>query len=408
MSSDTSTRKLTRMGRRRFLGALSTLGVSGAALQHLSKEALADLTADPSAEVPRLERLVHANHEAVAAGEEPPEREAEYYTIPRDEWVHVEATQDAMRRLDRKLNRLTSSDLVSVSVGTTVSGQQSERAVFVTHAERDGETADVGFDELRDALPATITGTAGKGPNAEVREGIRVIPERGTAGEDHGGEDGGEDSNTCDTYDHLYRDPGIPAGALIRDGCCTAGTPAYDNDESEYCHTTAAHCFDTYDYVYQPSSSYDAIGYVDEKKETGYFDAGKIDVYNGSFDLEYDFASDYGDNEYRDLPIWGIISWDRIKDGVDDLYLSKQGASTAISGGYVQRIYESSSDPNGKYFETGGDRDGGDSGGPHYKRYNDFGGEAYIAGLHEGWKSSSSYAGATAMEGVEDEFNLDV
>jgi hypothetical protein len=204
------------MGRRRFLGALSTLGVSGAALQHLSKEALADLTADPSAEVPRLERLVHANHEAVAAGEEPPEREAEYYTIPRDEWVHVEATQDAMRRLDRKLNRLTSSDLVSVSVGTTVSGQQSERAVFVTYAERDGETPAVGFDELRDALPATVTGTAGTGPNAETREGIRVIPEQGTAGQDHG-EDGGEDSHTCDTYDHLYRDPGIPAGALIRD-----------------------------------------------------------------------------------------------------------------------------------------------------------------------------------------------
>lgn len=405
MSSDNSTRKLTRMGRRRFLGALSALGVSGAALHHMSKEALADLTADPSEEVPRLERLSHANHEAVAAGEEPPEREANYYTIPRDEWAYVEATQDAMRRLDRKLDRFASSDLISVSVGTTVSGQQSERAVFVTYAERNGETPDVAFQELTDALPATVTGTAGEGPNAETREGIRVIPRRGTAGRDHG-EDDVETASTCDTYDHLYRSSGIPAGAMV-EGCCTAGTPAYDNDESAYCHTTAGHCFEKYDSVYQPSSSYDAVGYVDEKNETDLFDAGKIDLYS-SYDVAYDFASDYGDDEYRDLPIYGIIAWDRIKDGVDDLYISKQGASTAISGGYVREVFESGSNPNGKYFETGGDRDGGDSGGPHYKRYNDFGGEAYIAGIHQGWESSSSYAGATAMEGVEAEFNINV
>lgn len=49
------------MSRRRFLSGLSTLGLSGAALNHITQDAVADLTDNPEKEVPRLEGFKHTN-----------------------------------------------------------------------------------------------------------------------------------------------------------------------------------------------------------------------------------------------------------------------------------------------------------------------------------------------------------
>lgn len=81
-----TTKKLNKMGKRRFMKTLAGIGVSGSAIRHMSKETLAKTTGNPEKEVPMLKCLYHLNHEEVKNGNKP-ERKAEYFTLPRDEVV---------------------------------------------------------------------------------------------------------------------------------------------------------------------------------------------------------------------------------------------------------------------------------------------------------------------------------
>jgi hypothetical protein len=45
------------MGRRRFVKSLTALGVSATTIASLSQDALADVTSDPTEEVPRLKDI---------------------------------------------------------------------------------------------------------------------------------------------------------------------------------------------------------------------------------------------------------------------------------------------------------------------------------------------------------------
>ena len=52
------TRDLRKMNRRNFLSKLSAMGISGAALQYMTKDALAEVIDNPKEEVPRLRDVV--------------------------------------------------------------------------------------------------------------------------------------------------------------------------------------------------------------------------------------------------------------------------------------------------------------------------------------------------------------
>ena len=76
------------MGKRRFMKALSKLGLSATAVSQMSKSTLAKLTDDPKKEVPRVKHVSGPaiDHDPEDGFVDYEDAEVEYYTIPRDEW----------------------------------------------------------------------------------------------------------------------------------------------------------------------------------------------------------------------------------------------------------------------------------------------------------------------------------
>ena len=378
------------------------MGISGAALAYMDNKTLAEATSNPEDEVPRLERLEHTNHEAILTGDQSPEREAIYYTLPKDEWAHIEGSIDAMHNTENLLrSELESFDGIRVSVREQ-NGSTRNRIISVKYTEyerADGkiENPEASREQVQEILPDMIEGAVG----GEERDLIT---------EDFPIEIVDAESRLDFNYEHRYRDPGVPGGAALH--TCTSGTPAYNFDDGRYHVTTAGHCTEEKgETFYQPDEvSTDIIGQVYDRRYWGggsgpVFDAATIQLAD-SVDHHYDLASNNGDNSYRNLEINGIYAWDAIKDGIDKEFLGKQGKTTGIDSGLIREVYEAENDPYQKSFEIDADRAGGDSGGPHYRETGN--NTIVIAGLHHGVLSDSGYAGATAMEPIEELFNMSV
>lgn len=412
------TRKLAKMGRRRFLQSLAGLGLSGATLKYMSKESLAQVTSDPTSEVPRLFGLRHTNHEEVVMGAAP-KREPIYYTIPRDKWIEVETAQDAGRRVSRLLEAKSVNEQINTAVSTIVSGQHKRKAVIAelittviptANGQERRKTPSISAAELLDILPATITGEVGDGENKHKITDIPVLV-RET-----------EETPTA-YYNHKYRP--VPAGCQSQHpdniftewfgGKCTVCAPAYDNGINEQVLLTAGHCVDGEwgQKAWQPKKPYGGGNLVGKSNRADFqtnsngdyvvgFDAATILPEDGISGKDR-FASDYGDNSYRNIPIVGMLAWDRIVDGEGSGYtLKKQGRTTGLKRGDINNTY-----PDYKGFRIDADSDGGDSGGPHYRRehYPNYDvTEAYIAGIHN--SSNSNGAFATSIEAVEDRWSV--
>lgn len=365
----TKTNKLVRMGRRRFVKSLAGLGLSSGALQHMDKETLESLTDDPTQEVPRLGALVHTNHDEVMAGEAKPEREPRYYTISRDEWIDVESAHDAARRLENQLSDAVDSNFVRFGVKTT-QGSTSRRAVVVRHdtlADRDTEP-NVTASELRDLVPATMTGQAGSGDNAEIREDIPVVVEEQEISLLGCGSE----------WDYDYDYSPVPAGAMMtgkKNGDSTPGTtctPAYyDGDDlSDWVMLTAGHLYgnETGNSAWQPCPSVEygtcyksEFRWDDEDSGDRDPDADRafdwaVVKLDSDHDTTYKFADNNGGT--KNWEVNGIIGWDNIKDGT---MMNKQGARTEYQSGEVDEVFTNHT------FETTASANGGDSGGPNFK-----------------------------------------
>lgn len=146
--------------------------------------------------------------------------------------------------------------------------------------------------------------------------------------------------------------------------------------------------------------------------ENSEFDAGVV-IRDSGIDYKYDLALDYKDDTYRDWIIIGQLSWSTILDHEGDTSydLELQGAASGLNSGYIKGTTEF---PDGdKTFRIDVDSEKGDSGGPHfYREPYDYGTEydyqVYIAGIH-GWGNDDPvYAKATAMDRVEERFNVRV
>lgn len=401
----TKSRKLSQMGRRRFLNTLTTLGVSGTAVAYMSQDTLAELTDDPTEEVPRLSTVEHVNHEAVVKEGAPPEREPNYYTISRDEWAVVESAHDAKDKVNRLLSSIPGTDGVTAGVTTITNNQSSEEAVVVKRTitkKRDGQTVSPTISEqkLRDELPASVSGTAGDGATAVTIEDIPVIVETETLSQRA-------------YYDYNYRP--VPGGPQIDDDNTdgwegTGGTPAYNNDAGKYDLVTAGHILSGSDgdRIHQPDFALDDSNYIGPRRDNKYndpgtadpaFDAGVIDL---DPDEKYQLADD--DGTYRDRHIVGIVAEDEIRDnkGNTSYELHKQGNKTGINKGSITEVYDVS-------YDTNADDGNGDSGGPHYKEVwddNYMFYKVYIAGIHYAGTGSSSRA--TMMDEIETRYSLSV
>ncbi|ESS11330.1 MAG: hypothetical protein A07HR60_01383 [uncultured archaeon A07HR60] len=411
--------KVSRMGRRRFLRAMSGLGVSGAALNHLSKEVVADTDLDE--EVPRLGKLRHTNHEAVVKGE-PPQREPIHYTISRDEWAVVETAHDAASQVNDLLKSASLEDEVSAGVTTVTRNHHDQKAVIVKRTV--GGTADgnaivpePSTDEIKDMLPDTVSGTAGDG---SYRRTIDEIPitvetERMTP-PSQARQPTPEDTGPGNHYEHRYRP--VSGGACIQWGSAipfnhgTSCAPAYNEDAEQYDLVTAGHVNKSEE-MHQPK---DDIGdnhqigtRIEDKNKVDYpgkkappsFDAGVVSL---DVDHTYRFATDDGDNSYLDdHSIVGIVGRDKLKDHANgDFEIRHRGSTTGVNEGTLGDVYDDYS-----AYDITADCGGGDSGGPQFTReYHDeleFY-QVYIAGVTYG--GGLNRVRATMSDAVESEFNL--
>ena len=376
------TDELTKMSRRRFAEALAGMGLSAGVVHHMTQDALAEQTDDPSKEVPRLfGRRVKNPEERKDKPPSPddrPEMEERWYTIPRSKWVRVETAEDACLELQNQMNELDDTGQIDVYVANQHDRDGSEKLLQVVYTtsvwEKDGEqherTPDVSFERVEEEAPYTVTGIAGEGDNREERDvEVEVIRTEKTADCDP---DGGS------YYDHYYDN--IPSGAQT--DSCTTGPPAYSNDYSDYVITTAGHCYDLWDTIEQPNGSDAATVDDDESFLETNDDIHYSDMCFGRPEsgrtVHYYIASDEDDNEYDEY-IAGTVSWTRIKDIQDSTFetLEKQGATTHRCGGTVLTTHPGDVV---RSMEIEAPRAGGDSGGPYFDLSSD--GYAYIAGHH--------------------------
>jgi len=393
---DYSTQKLSGMGRRRFVKTLAGLGVSAGALQHMSADALAEVTSNPEDEVPRLEALRHTNHEAVVEDGAKPEREPIFYSVPRDEWAVTESAHDARDRIEDITKQKLGVDL-QVSVSTRTNGGKQINVYAPADIKEFTETPSVSKQRLTEALPNKMNGVAGRGgPSPETVEDIPIrVKERGGV-------------TYKAYYDYEYRP--VPAGALWRmvDGSnsyCTTGTPVYDNKDSEERLVTAAHCFviPESSKFWQNDTSGSKDGVLDRYifNDSPHFDSAIVDPL--SFSTKYKFANNSADS-YRNVDIAGTVGKDYIKDkeGESESF-TLQGATTDRTSGTIQEVsdYQFASDHPIK---------DGDSGGPvHHHGDGSFQRYADIAGIMSREDDdNSSWAWSTIMADIEQQMNVTV
>lgn len=422
-------RTLRSGGRRQFLKALSTLGVSGSALQYMSKDALAKVTDNPKDEVPRLEALHHTNHEAIVAGEEKPQREPVYYTIPRAEWAVTEAAHNASQRLFSQVHRQFGTDCtgdgglgyVTTAVTDRVNGHHREKSIVVRHITFNGDEPRVDFDRLRDSVPATVTGTVGEDRYEETVEDIPVTVEKR------------EFSTMTDEgyhYNYDYSGKGTPCGAKVEvkyggetssnlfyaDGTVTC--PAY-HDSHGFVMLTAAHVVDdnyeNYESedIYNPDHPEDGNGgsrgdtrnkqFTSQSTQCNSSSGRSHDSAISKFEdgHSYKFAAD--DGTYNDgWEAYGVLGWDKIKDGAS---LTKQGARTGINSGSTTCV-----DSNYNVFETDTYTNGGDSGGPRFTETYYESGTSFksIAGILSYGASGGNLAGGPHIGNAESAMNVTI
>lgn len=411
-------RSLTRMGRRRFMRTASNLGISAGALYYLSQDALAENLSDTDDQVLRLDSIVHAEG-TTRQPDQPPEREPQYYTIPRDAWVEVESAHDARRQIEQEVEAIKPSVPVQAMVETITSGQRQKKAVKVYVApvlDPDKGKVDVSavVETLREALPSKVTGIAGRGTDSATSvQGIPIIIEQKHQKleeyytDDYGSEVPAGCHHDTEPYETTTGDD-IPAKHA------TLGPPAYDSDINSDVFLASGHVYTENGHrveCYQPRYNqygYDHIADLNTNKIKNWesFDACVL-VPDSGINPRWELASDAGG--FQDGDIVGTLGRDKLVDeeGNTSYNIHHQGIVTGDAYGSVTGVSDT-------LLATDAAHDYGDSGGPHFETRFDGSTPRYlIAGVHRGGyvggdPGSSGDAIATLMEEIEIRWNLAV
>lgn len=402
----TSSRKLALSGRRNFVKALSGLGISAGAIKYLSQDALAEITEDPTDEVPRLSRLEVSNNDKITPeGQTPPDREATYYTIPRDEWAYTEGAHAAAKEVYKKSKEIVGKSPVIVSVKMITEGGHKKKAVevsrveIVSHKQIDGESKrtyikpEYSLDKLAGELPDEASGRVGRGEYTEVVEGYPIVFNDIVLEEEY--------------YSNEYRP--LMGGCQMRQdytaGRGTLATPVY-HSSGTYEMVTAAHCVDNNlesGTIYQPGSFGSGFGevsqfeYYDVNSFTENVDCATIDTSLTNNNPDPYLAEDDGS---RGRQLIGTVGYDELKDnlGNTSYVVTKQGVATGRQQGHITRLGDSSLLG---YIQLDAESAGGDSGGPYYREFGS--NSALMVGMHC-WSNSRGHV----FPLIEDEFNIEV
>ncbi|WP_154658608.1 hypothetical protein [Halopiger djelfimassiliensis] len=397
-TKDTS--ELARMGRRRFVNALASLGISGVTLNYMSQETLAKETDNLGDEVPYVAYLANNNPEAEYEDADRNGRAPIYRTLEFDKWVEIESIHNAARKLNQELSeRFEDGEFLLSSVSSTVSGHRRKLVVtaqYTTIETATGETLEpsISYEEFVDSLSVEIEGGVGRDEYTHQRI-FDVEPKKVTR------------TQTAH-FDSEYRP--VPGGCQATKKIdetsaevMTTATPVYDSEDNDQQLVTSGHGLlsTDSDEVYQPLPD-DQFGTTGEAIAESAFDAGIVDTDS----YTHDIANSSGGTE--GWPIDGIVTWDSIKSHVDDTdyELTVQGRSTGRETGYIYDTATGSASYQ-KAFGVSDTAKKGDSGGPAFRKTTDSYGNdwTYIAGVI-GWQGEQDTTVCTAMEAVEDKFDV--
>jgi hypothetical protein len=380
------------------------MGVSGAALQYMTKDTLAEVTDDPVDRVPRIRR-VHAKntddyHEPPYPGD--PVLESEYYTIPRDKWIRVEAPKDAAMRVNKKISQMERLGQAVAVVSHSISAHRQQKVIRVYHTKDERFT-----QELRRSIPDEIDGVAGRnGEYSRTVEDIPVVFNKLEMSPDGG--------NLCGDvgYNNMYED--VPGGCRVGverpDGhpWHTSCTPVWDYDNGEMSLAISGHgTIDQDDgeppskgvgrEVWQQPETYggEKIGEVDRVRQ---FDTGTSFIYNDCAVMRFTEErihmhklANTGKNSYG-LAIQGYVAEDALHDMHDSGdSLQRQGSASTLCEGQIEEVFVSSAtDASWLKIDDSQSTDG-DSGGPYFDVQEGASkAVAVIAGIHYG-QSSTAY-----------------
>lgn len=385
--------RMRRMSRRRFLDRLGQLGLSGAALAGISKEAVASNTDGTDKQVPRLFGYKYKDGKSPQGGSRP-EREAVYYSIGRDEWIRTECARAAANRLEKEYE----SEGYSFGV-TSSDGQGCVVAKYISHDYGDGETDEPNssYEEFENQVPYQTDQTIERDGKKHTENNIPIIRRKETKTEDA-------------YFDYSYRP--VPGGCQFQRGTdgtsCTIGHPAFSNDLFDSVLVTASHCVErkTGVGIHQPTqfATYNKIGDSYQYTSSGDGDVATLQM-DSDTSIEYDIASDSGG--YMGWSVVGTVSSSSLDDmAANNRYAYAQGRTT----GRVYDVIDDHYDKNkssGPKVRIAAESDGGDSGGPYFVL--DENNDAWRVGIHA-W-SSSTDNGDPARSGntfyyAENKFNL--
>ena len=430
--------KLHLMGRRRFVKTLAGLGVSTAALPYLSQDAVAGMqdqkdvvrvsglinsdtlpeevsnlgpTIDWSASTPDPSSAYLQNPDTEALGGRTPILKP----TPYPKWKAVEAARDARRNLAAKIPESWTSnrDYLTIRVAVEVDGtvknpvDPARRYLVpiypvITRANGEVEKPNISFEEFSSYFPSNINGVAGRGTALEATvTDIPVRPER-------------REEELQAYYDNYYRP--VPAGCVFgtgADNSATLGMPATNDSDGGAVFLTAAHIFkdiigwsrEAHQPVWINSSDQYKIGETDGNRRVNQSDFDAVVVHNLTANTTRNFAANNGDNTYQDTyPINGIITNSELYyyAGDESYEITKQGVSTGRRSGFISGF-------DGNILGIRAYAESGDSGGPYFREYYEpeFAYEySLAAGVHKG--ASGSTANATAIETIENQFNVTV
>lgn len=365
-------RKWSVMGRRGVLKSLAAIGLSGPAMDELAQKAQA-ATDDPTSEVPYVAAYEAADKDALQRGE-PVEMEEVVRTMSRERWVRIKASSKASRGLYRSIHARFDAPFVSTGVRT---GSDGRKEVVVTRRlpeNVDESSLPTAFDDLRDWLPATVSGTVGTGKEARTRSDIPVRAE--------------EWSLRPHYADGEYRP--VPGGCKMQadNSVGTFAQPVYNENNSSMEMLSAGHVMEGDNgEVWQPESNCGwvscdpTIGSVTQAQNN--YNDTSIDVdddgdgdnviltnvdagtcsLNSDTSYKYALADDSGGYRKDIVSFW---TWTQIEDAEDTTTdVPFQGHTSGIIDGNV--IHTDSA--NG-WFVTDATSQDGDSGGPFYHDKN--------------------------------------
>jgi len=393
------------LDRRNLLKSLATAGAAATIFP-------GDIVqAKNSDRVEYISHFRHSNHEEVKKGA-PPEKEPEYNTMPRLEWIKMTAARKATKSLFDIIRKgIATDDLRGISVSTKTTGNDFTKELIVNYNKVKSPSSEtvsqpgLDYEEVRDVVPDTVSAEVTDPHDSSKSQMVSDIPVRNRRQTIY------EQDCHENHFDSDYEDK-IPGGCKAMSGSGginTLATPCYDYDSDERSMLGSGHVYESELYSYQPDSESDKDGLVHGVYTDGKQDYAELSPKNGA-SYPYKLAND--DGGYLGSVV-GTVSWTEIQNMESNSgIMEKQGRSTGYSEG---EVYETETDSNGvRAFWTKGDALGGDSGGPHYTSEVDLHtGEIdiYIAGIHAwSWDDNCprTHAGAPYIGDAESDLNVGV